>query len=174
MCTYLQVPANMTKILIIALFLALFWVGVYHTENAQTMLSTPAVSKAEVLGTSLDNTSTSTAILALTNKDREISGLAVLNPQWQLTKAAQDRAEFLCGRPFAHDSDGSTPWDAFKAVGYNYHHAGENLAKDYADPDQIEYAFMHSPEHRDNIVNPNYTQYGVGWACGITVVLFAD
>lgn len=146
--------------------------GIYVYEAPQA----PVKQVAEVLGiqaiTPLN--ATTTAILRLTNEDRRAAKLPELQEQPQLMQAAKERAEFLCGRPFSHTSDGSSPWDSFRNVGYTYNHAGENLAKDYSNPDQVELAFMASPEHRDNILDTHFTEYGVGWSCGIVVVLFAN
>lgn len=157
----------MTKYLIIALFIALFWVGIYRTEDTTAV---PIVRAEQTVASveAVHHTSTTTAILALTNRDR----VTPLTESSLLMKAAQYRAEFFCDNEFSHYAGGLTPWNFFNAVGYDYRFAGENLAKDYAVPEQVEAAWLRSPKHRENIVNENYTEIGVGWACGITVVLF--
>lgn len=168
-------------ILILALILTPF-LSVYREKmiSASMVVSDPKtdrtapVEQNTVLGASETLSATSTAILTLTNDDRGVAGLAPLKEQWQLMMAAKERAEFLCGRPFSHNSDGSTPWDSFRNVGYPYIFAGENLADGYSNPDQVELAFMASPEHRDNILGKNYTEFGVGWSCGRVVVLFGN
>lgn len=111
---------------------------------------------------------TTTQMIPLTNFDR----LKPLKENLLLMKAAQNRAQFFCDEPFSHTAEGLTPWSFFNAVGYKYQYAGENLAKGYATPIDAEIAFMNSPTHKANIVKPVYTDIGVGWACGITVVLF--
>ena len=39
---------------------------------------------------------------------------------------------------------------------------GENIAAGYSTPEQVVQGFMNSPEHRANILNPNYHDIGVG------------
>lgn len=58
--------------------------------------------------------------------------------------------------------DGTTPWDFFNEVGYKYEVAGENLARNFTCDEQMLSAFMDSPTHRDNILNPNYQEIGIG------------
>ena len=50
------------------------------------------------------------------------------------------------------------------AVGYNYAWLGENIAFNYPDAPSVVNAWMNSPEHRANILNPNYTDIGVSFA----------
>lgn len=113
--------------------------------------------------------STSTVLIELTQTDAG----HVINTNPMLMNAAQVRAQFFCDNPLAHEGpDGMTPWTFFYSAGYQFTHAAENLAKGYATPQQVETAFMNSPEHEVNIVNSTYTDIGIGWACGVTVVLF--
>jgi hypothetical protein len=68
---------------------------------------------------------------------------------------------------FSHVSpDGSTPWDWMAKVGYTYSYAGENLAVNFVDSDDVVSAWMASPEHRANILDANYTEMGYGIAQG--------
>ena len=41
--------------------------------------------------------------------------------------------------------------------------AGENIAKGYSTPERVVDAWMNSPGHRANILNPSYTMIGVGY-----------
>ena len=50
------------------------------------------------------------------------------------------------------------------AVGYPYAWLGENIAFNYPDAPSVVNAWMNSPEHRANILNPNYTDIGVSFA----------
>jgi uncharacterized protein YkwD len=45
-----------------------------------------------------------------------------------------------------------------------YTAAGENIAKGQTTPEQVMNAWMNSQGHRENILNKNYTQIGVGIA----------
>jgi hypothetical protein len=68
---------------------------------------------------------------------------------------------------FAHYSpDGVSPWHWFDKAGYDYLHAGENLAVHFTESDAVVDAWMDSPTHRANIMNGLYTEIGVGTARG--------
>jgi hypothetical protein len=68
---------------------------------------------------------------------------------------------------YAHVSpDGKTPLDWLKAAGYNYLNAGENLVIDRDTSKEAVTAWMNSPEHRENILRPQFTEIGVGVAKG--------
>ena len=69
---------------------------------------------------------------------------------------------------FAHISPrGLTPWYWLEQVGYNYQYAGENLAINFTDSQDVTNAWMASPEHRANIEKGQYTEVGTGVATGM-------
>jgi uncharacterized protein YkwD len=52
-------------------------------------------------------------------------------------------------------------------AGYaNWTWVGENIAAGYPTPEAVVSGWMSSPEHRDNILSPDYTEIGVGVANG--------
>lgn len=51
--------------------------------------------------------------------------------------------------------------------------AGENLAKGFRTPRNIHRAFMKSPAHRENIMNPRFNHLGVGCYKDVCVEFFA-
>jgi uncharacterized protein YkwD len=68
---------------------------------------------------------------------------------------------------FEHTSPtGITPWYWFRQAGYNYQYAGENLAMDFFETKDVFTAWMNSPGHRANILNPNFKEIGVAVATG--------
>jgi hypothetical protein len=109
------------------------------------------------------------ALVALTNQDRATSGLAGVTEDSLLDKAAQAAAEDMAANGyFAHVSpDGKTPWYWLDFVGYKYSYAGENLAVNFTDSQNVETAWMESPTHRANIEKPQYTKVGIGTANGV-------
>jgi preprotein translocase subunit SecG len=109
------------------------------------------------------------AVMDLTNGDRAKNEAAALTTDPLLTQAAQNKADDMATKGyFAHVSpDGKTPWYWLDAVGYHYSYAGENLAINFSDSEDVESAWMNSPEHRANIVKPQYTKIGVGVAEGM-------
>lgn len=109
------------------------------------------------------------ALVALTNEDREMHGLAGVIEDAVLSRAAQAAAEDMAANGyFAHVSpDGKTPWYWLEQSGYRYSYAGENLAVNFTDSVDVESAWMESPTHRANIVKPEYTHVGFGTAHGL-------
>lgn len=109
------------------------------------------------------------ALVALTNQDRAIQGLAGVTQDALLDKAAQAAAEDMAANGyFAHVSpDGKDPWYWLNQAGYKYSYAGENLAVNFTDSENVQSAWMESPTHRANIVKREYTQVGFGTANGM-------
>ncbi|OGI61166.1 hypothetical protein A2814_01640 [Candidatus Nomurabacteria bacterium RIFCSPHIGHO2_01_FULL_38_19] len=105
----------------------------------------------------------------LTNEKRAENNVAPLVQNDLLIKAAQLKAEDMATRGyFAHVSpDGKTPWYWLEQVGYHYSSAGENLAVNFFESDDVAQAWMNSPTHRENIVKKNYTEIGIGIASGV-------
>ncbi len=107
---------------------------------------------------------TSEKVFNETNKQREILGLEKLKYNQDLSLSATAKAKDMFAKGYwAHNSpDGANPWDFFKQVGYKYTFAGENLAKDFFDTDGVMTAWIRSPTHKENIVNKNYQELGIG------------
>ncbi len=96
------------------------------------------------------------------NQTRQSSGLQPLVENQKLDEAAQLKAENMVkNNYFEHTSpSGVTPWYWFLQAGYNYKYAGENLAIGFYDSQEVYNAWLNSPTHKANIVNPNYTEVG--------------
>ncbi len=107
-------------------------------------------------------------IIALTNQSRQQYNLTTLTENSELDQAAQNKAnDMLAKGYFAHTTpDGKTPWDFIIAAGYNYLMAGENLAVNFTEAESVETAWMNSPEHKANILNPNFENIGIGVSQG--------
>lgn len=107
-------------------------------------------------------------LVDLTNKDRLKEGLPELSINESLVAAANMKAQDMAKKEyFAHQSpDGRMPWDFIKAAGYSYVYAGENLAVNFDDSGEVERAWMDSPTHKKNIINPKYTEIGIATAPG--------
>ncbi|MDR3519504.1 MAG: CAP domain-containing protein [Candidatus Pacebacteria bacterium] len=105
----------------------------------------------------------------LTNQERQDQNLPALIVSPLLNEAAQMKANDMAENSyFAHTSpDGKTPWYWLTQVGYNYQYAGENLAINFSDSQDVANAWMASPAHRANIVKGNYTEVGTGVATGV-------
>lgn len=110
----------------------------------------------------------SSVVVDLTNEEREKNNLSLLAYNTNLEKAAKMKADDMArGSYFAHTSpEGLTPWHWFREAGYNYFYAGENLAVDFDDSDEVTDAWMESPTHRANILNGKFNEIGVATAEG--------
>lgn len=105
-------------------------------------------------------------LLADTNGERTSHHQAALQLSKQLTAAAQAKANDMAQRNYwSHVTpDGKQPWSFITAANYQYEAAGENLAYGFGSSDQIITAWMHSAEHRANILNPDYQDVGFATA----------
>lgn len=102
-------------------------------------------------------------IMRATNNERIGAGLKPLAYNEKLADAARRKAENMFNENYwAHNSpSGKSPWVWFQDVGYTYIFAGENLAKDFGDTSRMMSAWMASPTHKENIVNPKYNEIGL-------------
>jgi uncharacterized protein YkwD len=106
-------------------------------------------------------------MLEQVNMHRADAGQSPLRLCATLTIAAQRYSEVLLdwGELNHTGPDGSEPWDRAIAAGYTDPDAtGENIASGYVDVDAVMEGWMNSPGHRDNIVEPMFTDIGFGFA----------
>ncbi len=108
-------------------------------------------------------------LVDLTNNNRTTEHLAALTPNEVLAAAAQKKADDMAAKGyFAHNSpDGKTPWYWFTQEGYQFLYAGENLAVNFVDSEDVVLAWMNSAGHRANIMNGKFTEIGIAMASGI-------
>jgi uncharacterized protein YkwD len=101
----------------------------------------------------------------LINQERQSRGLGTLSSQALLNTAARNHsADMACNGFFSHTgSDGSLPWDRVSALGYSYSAIAENIFAGSSNAQTAFDAWMNSPGHRDNMLNPDYTEIGVGY-----------
>lgn len=102
-------------------------------------------------------------IIYLVNQSRSESGVSLLEENEKLDQAAKDKLDdMLAKNYFAHTSpEGVTPWHWIEKNGYDYQYAGENLALGFTSSENEHKAWMESPTHKKNILNPNYKEIGV-------------
>jgi uncharacterized protein YkwD len=115
------------------------------------------------------------ATLCMLNGERADRGLSALRLNDQLKRAALAHgADMVDHLYFSHAGrDGSQPAERIRAVGYlasgGAWRIGENLAwgtGDLATPKSIMAAWMNSPGHRANILQPDYREIGFGVIAG--------
>lgn len=131
-----------------------------------TALSLPGVSPS-ILGYA--SSITSEEIIDRTNLARTTRGINPLQKNQLLIQAAQSKAADMMAKDYwAHIApDGTPPWTFITKAGYSYAIAGENLARNFADPQSVIDAWLASPSHRDNVVNEQYSEIGVAIVHGI-------
>ncbi|HEY4516767.1 hypothetical protein A2763_00975 [Candidatus Kaiserbacteria bacterium RIFCSPHIGHO2_01_FULL_54_36] len=110
----------------------------------------------------------SSVLVDLANGDRASQSLGTLRINPVLTAAAQAKADDMAAKGyFAHETpEGYDSWYWFKEAGYSFKYAGENLAVDFSDSADVERAWMQSPTHRDNLLDPHFTEIGIATAQG--------
>jgi len=110
-------------------------------------------------------------IIQLVNQARRTAGLEPVSYNAVLeAQATQYACEMVQFDFFDHVSpvDGSTLGQRATEFGYDYLVVGENLAAGQATPQQAFTDWMNSPSHRRNILDPRFTELGVGVRTGGT------
>ncbi len=104
----------------------------------------------------------------LTNDTRRLNNLSPVVANDLLVEAANKKAQDMASKGyFSHVSpDGKIPWYWLDLVGYKYGYAGENLAINFNESNDVLNAWMQSPTHKANIVKKEYTEVGIGTAQG--------
>lgn len=109
------------------------------------------------------------ALISLTNEARADLGASKLEESTVLDRAAELKAiDMAQNGYFSHVSpNGATPWYWFDKEGYGYSYAGENLAVNFSDSEDVVKAWLLSPAHRANIINSEFSNIGIGTAKGV-------
>jgi uncharacterized protein YkwD len=106
-------------------------------------------------------------VLALVNAERLSRGLTALTANVQLSFAAK----FHGGQQAKHEVaahvlggvNAPTPSSRLDFAGYDaWTLYGENVAVGFTTAPEVVTAWMNSQAHRDNILNPNFTEIGIG------------
>lgn len=110
----------------------------------------------------------SSVLVDLTNENRTAHGRESLRVNPILTDVAVRKSVHMAENGyFAHTSpDGLSPWHWFREAGYEFVYAGENLAIDFSQSDEVAQAWMESPTHRDNVLSEYFTEIGIATARG--------
>ena len=110
----------------------------------------------------MDETDFAAQVAALVNQERAKAGLAPLTVNARAAAAAQVRAKEIT-TSFSHTRpDGSSFSTALKEAGVSFRRSGENIAYGQRSPQAVMDVWMNSSGHRANILNPNFTEIGVG------------
>jgi len=143
------------KIAIIAVLILVILVGSVPSLRSATVDSLSAIYAS--------------VLVTLTNKNRAAANVPELKVSPILEKAAQMKADDMAAKSyFAHNTpEGYAPWYWFAKAGYDYYVAGENLAVNFEDSEEVERAWMNSKTHFLNIINPRFTEIGIATSTGL-------
>jgi uncharacterized protein YkwD len=105
-------------------------------------------------------------LLDLTNAERAKEKLPPLTANPLLFRAARAHSANMARKgEMKHVLDGKTPNDRLDDVGYDWRKCGENIAQsDGASLQEIVKGWMESKAHREHILEPAFTEIGVGIA----------
>lgn len=105
------------------------------------------------------------AVVDLINAERVSAGCDPLQVNSKLVAAAQGHSEDMAIYDFfSHTgSNGSSAGQRIAAQGYSYSTWGENIAAGYSTATSAVNGWMDSEGHRNNILNCNFKETGVGY-----------
>jgi uncharacterized protein YkwD len=138
----------------------------------------PARAKSNTLSAAQRDVTTSQALstdphgavqqqaLTLVNENRRRGGCDNLTVDRRLIVAANQHASEMARRGyFAHeDSRGERAGDRVQDAGYRWKRYGENIARGQDSVAEVVTGWMNSPEHRENIMDCELREVGVGLA----------
>ncbi len=140
-----------------------------HKEDREIITPGPLVHKSDVSENN-DAHLTIAGIIQETNIRRKAAGLPSLTVNTKLSLSATRKVNDMLARQyFEHESpSGDSIDDLAEDAGYEYILVGENLAYgNFSDDNDVVTAWMDSPGHRANILNPRYSEIGIGVVEGV-------
>lgn len=108
-------------------------------------------------------------VLDLVNAERVARGLVPVRLSPELNEAAllHTQRQAADGQIYHQDPrDSSSPGDRISRAGYQFSTWGENVAAGYRTPAAVMEGWMNSSGHCRNILNPAFTEMGVGFVTG--------
>ncbi|MEK7076641.1 MAG: CAP domain-containing protein [Patescibacteria group bacterium] len=134
---------------------------------ARDVFAPPPIRKT---GGSTAATLAAEKILEATNRERVSTGIKPIIAEKRLNDAASKKiSDMIAKNYFAHVSpDGKGAGEWVGVAGYRYILIGENLAMgNFKDEEDLVTAWMASPGHRANILNPKFKEIGIAVKKGI-------
>jgi uncharacterized protein YkwD len=137
-------------------------------EPTATVTATVAPSQteegAEICQPS-ENAGFERSLLTLINQARSAAGIPALVEQAQLTGVARSHSAAMgCDQFFDHvDPEAGDVEARVTAAGYSFTAIGENIAAGYESAQAVFDAWAQSPAHEENMLNPAFSQVGIGY-----------
>ncbi|WP_018931785.1 CAP domain-containing protein [Gracilibacillus lacisalsi] len=105
-------------------------------------------------------------VVELTNQARSENGADSLKFDHELANVAQTKSEDMAERDyFSHTSPQyGSPFDMLQEFGVDYTKASENIAAGQESAEEVVQAWLDSEGHRKNLLDPEVTHIGVGFA----------
>ncbi len=121
---------------------------------AVNIFSNPLPAKASAI--------TAENIIIATNQTRAQKNIPPLTANQLLTQAAYQKAFFIFQTQKFQHNFGARRFSAWiRETGYQYDYVGENLAIYFQTTESIIKAWLASPLHRKNLLNPRFAEIGV-------------
>ena len=104
-------------------------------------------------------------VVTLVNEERTKNGLQPLRSNVDLSEVAYIKAVDMANNNyFDHISPTyGNPFDMMRAFGITYSMAAENIAYGSSTAEAVMQGWMNSKDHRANILNPDFTEIGIGY-----------
>lgn len=146
-----------------------YQVGVSELINANTQLQNPDLiypGMKITIPSQAPGRAFELEVVRLVNIERAKYGLKPLQENWELSRVARYKSEDMSSKGyFSHTSPTyGSPFTMMRNFGIRYSTAGENIAMGQRSAAEVMNGWMNSPGHRQNILNANFTQIGVGYA----------
>ena len=103
-------------------------------------------------------------VIAAINAARVMSGLAPLQVDDRLTRAARNHATDMSQHPgmYHTGSDGSDGGDRIQACGYNWSEWEEVIGWEYGEAERMVGWWLRSPDHEPRLMSQTMTHIGAG------------
>lgn len=136
-------------------------IPIQNSNIKPSMKNTPAVTPQLLAQSDFQ-----AQLLQLLNAERQKIGAPPLRISSQLAQAAQRHADDMANNNFlSHEgSDGSTMESRIQETGYAFSAIAENVAGGQPTPESVIQTWLNSSGHRRNMLNPEYTEIGIGYA----------
>ncbi|MFV0503978.1 MAG: CAP domain-containing protein [Lachnospirales bacterium] len=117
---------------------------------------------------------TTEKVLELVNLERKKAGLSEIRLNPEVTKEAQLKVEDMINLGyFSHESPTyGTVSEQLKNANIVFSMMGENIALGQTTPEEVMDAWMNSDGHKANILEPNFTDIGIGFLENYWVQIF--
>lgn len=131
--------------------------------SSDVVTETSGMTSAEEEALKKDKSTFVQQVIDLVNKERVAHGLNKLVASDKLNEVAKLRATEIITEYSHTRPDGRGCFTALDDANVYYNTAGENIAYGYSTPEIVVQAWMDSPGHRANILNPDVNLIGVGF-----------